>query len=554
MKTGVKEIAGESGFCFLRLDSWKISILTMIFFTIAIVNTVKTLNPDSQLKLFDVPLNKTARKSENSGNPKIQKNIEKNDFNFGETSSLYTMKFPKLTADEEKKNDIFESFKHAWEGYKKYAWGKDFLNPVSKSGSNVFIGGLTITDSLDMLAILGMNEEIEECKKWIEENFVFNGEYSVFEITIRHLGGFIGAYQQTKDKFFLDKAIYVADSLMEAFSTSTGYFKTYALFKQENNKTKLIPKGDDSALISDLGGIQLEFYTLSRITGDSKYAKAVSRIHKKLFHDFPDGLLPERVRITNGGKNSDIKSLDSMSDSYYEYLIKIYLISNGSQKKYLSEYLKAVNKTKSLLVVKGNDNTYLGRRKNNRLLTQMSHLVTFAPGMLALGSITENSDAQADLKLADELVSTYAKIYMNRKTGLMPETLTFREGSDDYTPNDKQYQLRPETIESLFYLYRFTGLPKYRDYAWKIYESIEKYCKVKSGGYSTIANVDEQPPFHRNQQDSFFLAETLKYLYLIFCDEKTIPITEYVFNTEAHPLRVWSKEQAKEMAKYIDVE
>ena len=122
---------------------------------------------------------------------------------------LYQKPFPKLKADTGKQKEIIESFKFAWEAYKKYSWGKDFLKPVSKEGTNVFFGGLSITDSLDTLLLLGLSDELEKCKEWIQENFHFDGQYSVFEINIRHFASFLSMYQQTSDKFYLEKAIYV---------------------------------------------------------------------------------------------------------------------------------------------------------------------------------------------------------------------------------------------------------------------------------------------------------------------------------------------------------
>ena len=83
-----------------------------------------------------------------------------------------------------------------------------------------------------------------------------------------------------------------------------------------------------------------------------------------------------------------------------------------------------------------------------------------------------------------------------------------------------------------------TGEQKYREWAWQAALSIETYCRTPDG-YSGIKNVNwpEKPGFDDVQQ-SFFFAETLKYLYLIFSDEDILPLDKYVFNTEAHPFRI----------------
>jgi mannosyl-oligosaccharide alpha-1,2-mannosidase len=108
------------------------------------------------------------------------------------------------------------------------------------------------------------------------------------------------------------------------------------------------------------------------------------------------------------------------------------------------------------------------------------------------------------------------------------------------------YILRPETIESIFYMYRLTKDEKYRDWAWEIMQNIEETCRTDTG-YAGIknVNVDKKSIEHIDLQESFFLAETLKYLYLIFADDDYISLDKYVFNTEAHVLGVLKKSKLK---------
>ena len=104
-----------------------------------------------------------------------------------------------------------------------------------------------------------------------------------------------------------------------------------------------------------------------------------------------------------------------------------------------------------------------------------------------------------------------------------------------------QYNLqRPETIESIFYMYRATKDPKYREWGWNIFQSFEKYTKLKDG-YASIDNVKRPDnPGYRDKMETFYLAETLKYLYLLFSDDPNlIPLDKFVINTEAHPLPVY---------------
>ena len=98
---------------------------------------------------------------------------------------------------------------------------------------------------------------------------------------------------------------------------------------------------------------------------------------------------------------------------------------------------------------------------------------------------------------------------------------------------------RPETVESLFYMYRLTKDERYREWGWEIFQAFEKYTKVEGGGYACLKSVYTAGNF-RDRMESFFLTETLKYLYLLFGDDDNVlSLREWVFNTEAHPLPIW---------------
>ncbi len=92
----------------------------------------------------------------------------------------------------------------------------------------------------------------------------------------------------------------------------------------------------------------------------------------------------------------------------------------------------------------------------------------------------------------------------------------------------------------MFVLHRLTGDIKYQEQGWKIFQAFQKYTKIEGGGYSSINNVlNPTNPEFRDKMESFFLGETLKYMFLLFGDEKIVSLDDYVFNTEAHPLPIW---------------
>tara|TARA_R110002050_G_scaffold79403_1_gene169761 strand:- start:120 stop:782 length:663 start_codon:yes stop_codon:yes gene_type:complete len=188
--------------------------------------------------------------------------------------------------------------------------------------------------------------------------------------------------------------------------------------------------------------------------------------------------------------------------------------------------------------------TYIAEIDYGKLHHKMDHLVCFAGGMFALGA--NGSTYTRDFNTGAEVTRTCHEMYARTATGIAPEIVTFEEGRDMIPGNRAHhYLLRPETVESFYVLYRLTGEQKYRDWGWEAFQAIEQYCRVEHG-YSGVRDVDQVPVVHDNQQQSFFLAETLKYLYLLFTSSEVVSLDEYVFNTEAHPFPIlrdgWTQE------------
>ncbi len=131
-------------------------------------------------------------------------------------------------------------------------------------------------------------------------------------------------------------------------------------------------------------------------------------------------------------------------------------------------------------------------------------------------------------------------MYARMPTGLSPEFAQF-EHSRDFVPGHggHHYLLRPEAVESFFVLYHLTGDPIYREWGWEVFQAIERFCKTEAG-YGKIKNVRNPDLLPEDSMESFFLAETLKYLYLLFDPDTPIDLLhKHVFNTEAHPMRIF---------------
>ncbi|KAF9923794.1 mannosyl-oligosaccharide alpha-1,2-mannosidase [Linnemannia zychae] len=478
---------------------------------------------------------------------------------------------------EERREKVKEAFLHSWNAYRRDAWGKDEYHPVARYGSNmVKMGqGFTIVDSLDTMLLMGLKDEFEEAKKWVRDELTFDqeGEVNLFETTIRVLGGLLSAYDQSgNDRVFLTKAVDLADRLMGAFKTPSGI--PFASVHLKEGRGVPGHEGGISST-SEVSTLQLEFKYLSYITGDDKYWRVAEDVILKMEKlESTDGLVPIYINPYNGQFHGSEIRLGSRGDSYYEYLIKQYLQTSKREPIYkkMFDYTMAGVKKHLLGRTIPNNLLFVGeisKYSPDSLSTKMDHLVCFLGGTMALSS-TEGKALnkitfprskfsvveEEDFKIGEELTEACYQMYNQTETGLAPEIVywvsnqnqlsgrqepEYFEGSDFIINNrDGHNWLRPETVESLFYMWRFTGDVKYREWGWRIFEAIEKYSKIPSGGYSSIHDIRRKDNINfSDKMETFFLAETLKYLYLLFGPNDVFPLDKYVFNTEAHPFPIF---------------
>ncbi|VTJ78636.1 Hypothetical predicted protein [Marmota monax] len=184
--------------------------------------------------------------------------------------------------------------------------------------------------------------------------------------------------------------------------------------------------------------------------------------------------------------------------------------------------------------------TYIAEWRGGILDHKMGHLACFSGGMIALGAEDAKEEKRAHYQeLAAQITRTCHESYARSDTKLGPEAFWFNSNKEAEATHEGEsyYILRPEVVESYMYLWRLTHDPIYREWGWEVVTALERYCRTQAG-FSGIHNVYSTAPRHDNKQQSFFLAETLKYLYLLFSEDDTLSLEDWVFNTEAHPLPV----------------
>ncbi|KAH8241946.1 hypothetical protein KR038_003159 [Drosophila bunnanda] len=438
---------------------------------------------------------------------------------------------------------------HAWHNYKRYAWGKNELRPLSRCPhwGGIFLFhhlGATIVDALDTLYIMGLEKEYREGRDWIEREFSLdriNAELNVFETNIRFVGGMLTLYAFTGDPLYKERAQQIADKLLPAFKTRTGI--PYGLVSTETGAARNHEwASDGNSILAEFGTLHLEFTYLSDITGNPVYRERVQTIRqvlKKLRK--PKGLYPNYLNPETGKWGQCHISLGGLGDSYYEYLLKSWLQSGQRDAEAREMYDEAMQAILEKMVrISRGGLIYVSDLTNNWMEHKMDHLACFSGGMFALGAATrQNAYTDRYMAVGKGIANTCHESYIRTPTQLGPETFRFSEALEARAlrSQEKAYVLRPETFESYFVLWRLTHDQKYRDWGWEGVLALEKHCRTPYG-YSGLRNVYQQPPPKDDVQQSYFLAETLKYLYLLFSDDSVLPLDKWVFNTEAHPLPI----------------
>ncbi|XP_026467658.1 mannosyl-oligosaccharide alpha-1,2-mannosidase IA-like [Ctenocephalides felis] len=238
----------------------------------------------------------------------------------------------------------------------------------------------------------------------------------------------------------------------------------------------------------------------------------------------------------------DHMSLGALGDSFFEYLLKAWLQSGRQDAEARVMYDEAMAAITEKMIKRSHQSglTYVAELKYEKVEHKMDHLACFAGGLYGLGAQTlQNDVSDSYLLIGEQLAATCHESYDRTPTKLGPESFRFTEAVEARAikTTEKYYILRPETIESYFVLWRLTKNQKYRDWGWEAVQAIEKKLSSQ-GGYTGIKNVYLEDSPKDDVQQSFFLAETLKYLYLLFSDDSLIPLDKWVFNTEAHPLPI----------------
>ncbi|KAF7382566.1 hypothetical protein HZH68_015485 [Vespula germanica] len=442
------------------------------------------------------------------------------------------------------KDEARDMFYHAYNAYMENAYPADELMPLSCKGryrgsepnrgdidSTLGNFSLTLVDTLDTLVVLGDLEEFENAVKLVARDVSFDTDVivSLFETNIRMLGGLLSGHilaeylQQRADIMpwyrgqLLDLAKDLGYRFLPAFNTSTGI--PYGRINLKYGMKGVPTEVSRETCTACAGSMILEMAALSRLTGESIFEEKAQKamdVLWKMRHRGTD-LMGSVLNVNSGDWVRRDSGVGAGIDSYYEYCLKAYILLGdekylGRFNKHYQAIMKYVSQGPMLLDVHMH-------RPNTNSKNFMDALLAFWPGLQVL---------KGDIKPA---VETHEMLYqVMQRHNFIPEAFT-----TDFQVHWGHHPLRPEFLESTYFLYRATGDHYYLGVGRKVLKSLQTYARV-SCGYAAVSDVRTNK--HADTMDSFVLSETLKYLYLLFVEpsDLVLDLDEFIFTTEGHLL------------------
>lgn len=408
--------------------------------------------------------------------------------------------------------------------------GPDWGNPENIATNDVAGNfSLTLIDVLDTLVVLNDRDGFEKAVKNVIEwvSFDVNTKPQVFETTIRVLGGLLSGHlfaNSTHTHFhlpwyhgeLLDMAHDLGKRLLPAFSTPTGL--PYARINLRHG----LAKGETrETCTAGAGSLMLEFATLSRLTGDDRFEKAAYKAFFGLWNRKSSiDLVGNTINTWTGlWTGTETTGIGAGIDSFYEYALKWYILSGDV------EFLDVWDDAYAAIMrySRGWDGFWyqtVNMHNGDVAYNTIDSLSAFWPGLQVLAGDVQN---------AIKLHHMYYNIW--RAYAGLPEVYdTHHKRATSF-----QYPLRPEFIESTWYLYRATRDPFYLDVGERVLHDLIGRAKVDCG---LTGIADLRTNRRDDRMESFALSETLKYLYLLFDEDNPLhrDDSNYVFTTEGHIL------------------
>lgn len=409
----------------------------------------------------------------------------------------------------------------AWDLYKEHAWGKDEFKPVSGGNSSFPLKdhhlGLSLIEALDTLWVMGLDSRFQDGIDWVKTklDFDIDGEVSVFETSIRLVGGLLSAHHASSDRAALAKAKDLADRLLPAFASPTGM-----PYRKINLRT-----GKPSEPITspaDIATYLPEWGTLSRLTGDMRYHDAARKAVVALFERRSRlDLVATQIDIRNGEWRDRRATIGSYCDSFFEYLWDSWQLLGDADCKHMYDVCTAAILKHQQAWKDGNlwfaDVDF---ESGQVVSTEQDELASFYGGLLGQGGA---------MKLGAACTESWAKV--QTRFGILPEGYDYAKGE----ATQKGNALRPELADAAFNLWLLDRKPRWRAIGRDHFRAMKTWNKARYG-YTDLADVTSDPKRQADHCPGYWWSEQMKYYYLLFADTPRFDYRRNYLSTEGNVL------------------
>lgn len=434
--------------------------------------------------------------------------------------------------------------------YSSHCLGSDDWDPAAGTCRDWAGLGVTILDVADTLFLLGLRTEYLVARAFAKDRLqrkiaLNRRKVCPFEVIIRALGGMNAAHDLTGDDVWGVRARELGEALLTSFDTPTGCPEYWG----DMNGAK--PTAAGKTTTANAGSMQMEMRTLTAVTGDARFGDRADRCERAMLAAIPEsGVVPDFFHTSVGRYLGRFATVGSGVDSFVEMLLKTWIASGKREPSLRKAFERAVEAIFNMAAVEVNGDLVLGRAPlaSGGVQPVMEHLTCFFPGALALAALhglgggVGGAGPRDYMPRARRLMRTCFRMTRSNPHGLAPEEVTFEKGGMRLEGPQK-HLLRPEIVESLFVLHTVTEgrEPQYRRWGRTMWDAIEQNSTLKNGRFCATEGLEREETAHGGTLESFFLAETIKYFFLLFREEgdgPAIDLKKWVFNTEAHPVRV----------------
>lgn len=419
--------------------------------------------------------------------------------------------------------DVRSEMRWAWSEYRRLAWGKDEILPVSGGARSFPLKtahlGLSLIEAMDTLWLMGLDAEFAEALDWVRTRLDFDqdGEVSVFETSIRLVGGLLSAWHACGDPVLLAKARDLTDRLMPAFEASPlGIPHRYV-----NLRTGAVRAPETNP--AEVGTFLPEFGLLSQATGDDRYRAAAKKALVALYDRRSRiGLIPDKVHAMTGEWLSRRATIGPPADSYYEYLWDGWDLLGD--RDCLAMYREC---TRAILAHQQAETggqlwfVDVDFETGQRINWEQDELSSFYGGLLAQGGDRAAGEAY-----------TRAWTSLQTKFGILPEGIDVATGAVSYKTNS----LRPELADAAFNHWLIDRDERWRHIVRDHYLNMKRWNRA-AHGYTDMADVTADPKVQADHCPGYWWSEQMKYYWLIFADCDRFDYRRNYLSTEGNMLR-----------------